>query len=178
MINFMKRKCTFSCFTMLIIILILGETWAADKNLWKYNLYLDLGYGYNFNKPENNLWRSKSTTYIFDTPKLNLALGYLGKEAIKESPWGMELGIQAGVDVDGLVPSPPPEAYKPKANADLLRYLYRANATYRFPLGNGLKVTAGLINSFIAYESYLRLFLRTSIYGQGQEQYLGFPGND
>jgi hypothetical protein len=69
----------------------------------------------------------------------------------------MELGVQAGVDVNGLVPSPPPEANEPKKNADLIRHLYRANATYRFPLGNGLKVSGGMLNSFIGYESFLSL---------------------
>jgi len=130
---------------------------AEENNLWRYNVYLDLGYGYSFNNPENNLWRSKSTTNIFGTPKINLALAYIGKDAIKDSPWGMELGIQAGVDTDGLIPSPPPEANEPKTNADFIRYLYRANATYRVPIGNGLRITAGLINSFIAFESYLSL---------------------
>jgi len=130
---------------------------TTENSLWEYSVYLDLGYGYSFNNPQNNLWRSKSTTNIFATPKINLALAYLGKEAIKESPWGMEIGVQSGVDTDGLIPSPPPEANEPKTNADFIRHLYRANATYRFPIGNGLKISAGLLNSFIGFESFLSL---------------------
>ena len=86
-----------------------------------------------------------------------MAFAYLGKKAIKDSPWGMELGIQAGIDADNLIPSPSPDTNEPKANADLIRHLYRANATYRFPIGNGLKVSAGLINSYMGYESFLSL---------------------
>ncbi len=142
---------------ILLLFLIPVNIWASEKTLWNYQTYLDLGYGYSFNKPENNVWRSKSTANIFATPKINLAMVYLGKDAVLESPWGMELGLQAGINTDGLVPSPPPQANEPKKNADYIRYLYRANASYRFPVGNGLVVSAGLINSFVGHESYLSM---------------------
>jgi len=145
------------CLILLANGLMMQRAMAAEQNNWKYEAYLDIGYGHSFNDPDNNLWRSKSTTNKFDSPRINMVFGYLGKQAIKDSPWGMELGIQAGIDADNLIPSPPPETNEPKANADLIHYLYRANATYRFLVGNGLKVSAGLINSYIGYESYLSL---------------------
>ena len=125
--------------------------------LWDYGLYLDVGYNANFNDPENNLWRSKGTTFRVNRPEMNLAMGFVSKEATARSRWGMEFGLQAGVDTENLVPQPPPASNEPVSNADSLRHLYRANGTYQFPIGNGLPVTAGLINSYIGYESYLAI---------------------
>ncbi len=121
---------------------------------WRFGTYLDLGYTVNFNHPENGLWRRKSTTFRVDDPRVNMALGYLQKDATPQSRWGMEFGLQTGVDTDKLVPAPPPKANEPISNADQYRHLARANVSYLFPAGNGLRMTGGLINSFIAYESY------------------------
>ena len=118
-----------------------------DKREWEYATYLDIGYTTNFNDPSNKLWRSKTTTYEVNDPKVNMAMGYLRKVATPQSRWGMELGLQTGVDTEGLVPN------NAVSNADSLRHLYRANAAYLFPLGNDLEVTIGLIDSYIGYES-------------------------
>jgi len=125
--------------------------------MWDYGLYLDLGYNSSYNNPENNIWRSKGTTFRLDQPQVNLAMVYISKEAVPQSRWGIEFGLQTGVDTENLVPVPPPEFNEPISNADVLRHLYRANATYLFPLGDGLGVTAGLINSYIGYESFLAI---------------------
>jgi hypothetical protein len=130
---------------------------GPGTRVWNYGLYLDLGYNMNFNHPGNNRWRSKGTTFKVNQPRVNLAMGYASKEATPQSRWGIEFGMQAGVDTDNLVPEPPPASNEPMSNADSLRHLYRANGTYLFPVGNGLEVTAGLINSYIGYESYLAI---------------------
>ena len=126
-------------------------------DLWDYGLYLDLGYNQNFNDPGNKRWRSKSTTYRVNQPEVNLAMGFISKEATPQSRWGLEFGLQAGVDTKNLVPEPPPSSNEPVKNADTLRHFYRANGSYLIPLGNGLDVTAGLINSYIGYESFLAI---------------------
>jgi len=84
-------------------------------------------------------------------------MGYASKEATAESRWGFELGLQSGVDTEGLVPQPPPAANEPFSHADSLRYLHRANASYLFPVGKGLEVSAGLFSGFIGYESFLAI---------------------
>lgn len=134
-----------------------GAPRDPDSRVWDYGLYLDLGYNINFNHPGNNRWRSKATTFKVNKPRVNLAMGYASKEATPQSRWGIEFGLQAGVDTDNLVPEPPPASNEPLSNADSLRHLYRANGTYLFPAGKGLEVTAGLINSYIGYESYLAI---------------------
>jgi len=124
---------------------------------WDYALYLDLGYNWNSNYPGNNLWRSKGTTFKVNEPQVNLAMAYVSKKATPQSRWGIEFGVQAGVDTQNLVTEPPPESNRPISHADSLRHLYRANGTYLFPAGKGLEVTAGLINSYIGYESFLAI---------------------
>ncbi len=134
---------------------------ADDKEAvtrgWSYGTYLDLGYTFNFNDPGNGLWRSKSTTFKGNDPQVNMAMGYIRKSATPQSRWGMEFGLQAGVDTENLVPVTPPDFNEPISHADFLSHLYRANGTYLFPAGKGLEVTAGLLNSYIGYESYLAI---------------------
>ncbi|NJD05896.1 MAG: porin, partial [Methylococcaceae bacterium] len=57
-------------------------------------------------------------------------------------------GAQAGYDTDGQVPSS-----DRLPGSGILRYLSRANVSYLAPVGRGLTLTAGLMNSFIGYES-------------------------
>jgi hypothetical protein len=130
---------------------------SADTRGWRYATYLDLGYNVNPNDPGIGLWRNKSTTFKVNDPQVNMAMGYIRKDASPQSRWGMEFGLQTGVDTESLVPVTPPVFNEPIPNADSLRHLYRANGTYLFPVGKGLEVTAGLINSYIGYESYFAI---------------------
>jgi len=123
-------------------------------NNWHYGVYLDVGYAVDSNNPENGLWRSKATTFELGEPKINMATGYVRKDTAPESRWGMEFGVQAGVDVDGLVPAPPPTANEPVSNADTYKHFSGANLAYLVPLGKGLNVTGGLFKGYPAYESY------------------------
>jgi hypothetical protein len=132
-----------------------GSTAAKEPGSkdWSYRFYLDSGYAISNNHPENRLWRSKSTTFEIDRPKVNMALAYLRKDATPRSRWGMQLGVQGGVDTKELAP----DDDEAVSNADFYRHLYRANMSYLFAAGNGLEVTGGLINSYIGYESYLAM---------------------
>jgi len=121
---------------------------------WHYGAYLDVAYALDSNNPENGLWRSKATTFELGEPKINMATGYIRKDTTPESRWGMEFGVQAGVDVDELVPAPPPAANEPVSNADFWKHFSGVNLSYLVPLGNGLNVTGGLIKGYPAYESY------------------------
>jgi hypothetical protein len=124
-------------------------TQVPGSQRWDYALYLDLGYNWNSNQPANHLWRSKGTTFKVNEPQVNLAMGYVSKEATPQSRWGIEFGVQAGVDTQNLVPEPPPASNEPISHADVLRHLYRANGTYLFPAGKGLAVTAGTLRIFV-----------------------------
>ncbi len=116
---------------------------------WQYGAYLDVGYGVNFNFPDNHQWRSKQTSPRTDEVAPNMGLVYLRKEPRTTSPWGMELAVQGGYDTKDLVPQE-----HPMSGADTLRHLARANVSYLAPVGNGLELTAGLMKGFINYESF------------------------
>jgi len=126
-------------------------------SLWHYQLYADIGYASSDNNPENHVWRSKSTTSTLDNFELFLGMGSVRKDATEDSRWGLELGLQTGLDSEGLVTAPPPPALEPIPNAESWRHLYRANVSHLFDAGCGLRLTGGLINSYIGYESYLAI---------------------
>jgi len=131
-----------------------GLTSEPASSLWHFGVYLDIGYGVDANHPENGLWRSKFTTYKVDAPRLNMAMGYVRKDTTPESRWGMEFGLQDGVDSQGLIPSPPPEANAPVKHADQYRHLDAANLTYLLPVGDGLGITGGLFKGYPGHESF------------------------
>jgi hypothetical protein len=80
-----------------------------------------------------------------------MAMAYLLKNPSDNSRWGMELGVQAGADVQGQIPD---RNASPLPGAHGLAELSRANVSYLAPIGSGLKLTAGLIHSFIGFESF------------------------
>lgn len=123
---------------------------AVYSTGWRYGAYLDVGGIVNFNFPENDLWRSRSTASRHNQAAPNMVLAYVRKDASEASRWGMELGVQGGYDsVDFAFLQGEPKV----GGADVLRHVHRANASYLAPLGNGLTITAGLFNSLLGYES-------------------------
>lgn len=146
----------------MVVLCPLGGMAAAveespSASPWHYQLYLDTGFAYSDNDPGNHKWRSKTTTNRLDEPELFLAMGHIWKDALPGSRWGFDFGVQTGLDAEGLVTEPPPAALTPIDKADSYRHLYRANLSYLFDAGRGLRLTGGLINSFIGYTSFLAI---------------------
>lgn len=142
------------------IVAALGSGYAAaaeDSSPWNYQAYADAGYAASNRESPDDMWPGKSTTAVLNSPELFLAMGNVRKEASPGSRWGVEIGLQTGADSEGLVTLPPPPANEPVGNADTLRHLYRANASYLFGGDRGVRLTGGLINSYIGYESYLAI---------------------
>ncbi|MEX5218770.1 MAG: porin [Nitrospira sp.] len=144
-------------------VALFADTWPAlaapdapsgSPNPWQYGALVDVSYGLDFNFPENHRWRSKETTPRTNGFAPNMALGYLHKEPHRAGEWGMELGVQAGYDTDALVPNEREGRDRAVQGADVLRHLSRANVSYLAPLGNGLMLTAGLMQGYINYESF------------------------
>lgn len=156
-----KRRETLARWPALVaaFLWLVGETTPSlakpdtESSEWHYGGSIDLSYGVNFNFPENHLWRSKSTTPSINEPALNMAVGYVTKDATVQSRWGLEFGLQEGNDVEGLVPHSVPDRDKPVGHAEQLKHFSRANVSYLAPVGNGLMLTAGLFNSYIGYQS-------------------------
>lgn len=129
-----------------------AEDAAAPSSDWRYGAMVDLSYAVDFNFPENDLWRSKTTTRRVNRIAPNLVLGYVKKQANRDSRWGMEFGVQGGYDPNALEPEPGRE--RPVEGAETLRYFSQANVSYLAPVGNGLTVKAGLFKSYIGYQSF------------------------
>lgn len=120
----------------------------AQDTEWQSGLMLDFAYAANLEHDQTRSWRSKLTTNRLNQLAPNMGMAYLRKLQDENSPWGMELALQAGYDTDGLVPD-----QQRITGYSWLRYLARANLSYRLPFGNGLNLTGGLMNSFIGLES-------------------------
>lgn len=121
---------------------------TANSDLWQYGATIDLSYANAFQSDDPVLWRSKATTQRLNEFAPNMGMLYLRKLAEENSRWGIEIGAQAGYDTDGQVP-----AEQRLPGYSILRYVSRANVSYLAPVGNGLTITAGLMNSFIGFES-------------------------
>jgi hypothetical protein len=132
----------------------LREDQQHAKTLWHYGAYLDLTYPIDFNYPENHIWRSKVTTQKVNQLSLNMAMAYVRKDVDRSSRWGMEFALQTGRDVEGQVPNASLRNGDPYDSADTFSHFSRANVSYLAPIGTGLKLTGGLFNSYIGYESF------------------------
>ncbi len=121
-----------------------------SKPLWHYGGFFDVGYLLDFNHPGNHLFRNRATTPFVDELELDMAGLYLNKDASKQSPWGMELLVQAGEDSKTFGFS---DTAPNLAGANWLRQLGRADVSYLVPIGNGLTIQGGIFNSLIGYDS-------------------------
>jgi len=145
------------------------EKSESTTQQWHYGAYLDLSYSVDFNFPDNRRWRSKVTTQRVNELTPNMVLGYVRKDADEGSRWGMEFAVQGGYDVTGQVPNASLRYGSAADDADAFSHFARANVSYLAPIGTGLKLTAGLFNSFIGYESF---YAKDNRYN-----YLSYPNN-
>jgi len=126
-------------------------TTESSTTDWRYGAYLDLSYIVNFNFPDNDLWRSRSTSNRHNELAPNMGLAYVRKDATTESRWGGEFGFQGGHDSKDFAFL---QGEQKVGAADTLRHVHRANLSYLLPVNKGLTITAGLFNSLIGYESF------------------------
>ena len=121
---------------------------TAESNTWQYGVMLDFAYLENLTTDKTQQWHHKLSSNRLNQPAPNMGMAYLRKLQDDDSPLGMEFAVQGGYDTDGLVPD-----QQRIPGYSWLRYLARANLSYRVPIGNGLNISAGLMNSFIGFES-------------------------
>lgn len=140
----------FYSFKLAVLAMMLANTAyaVADSAEWQVGGGIDLSYARAFQGDEPLAYRGKATTQRLNEFSPNMGMFYLRKLAAENSRWGLEIGAQAGYDTDGQIPDS-----KRLPGYSILRYLSRANVSYLAPIGNGLTLTAGLMNSFIGFES-------------------------
>lgn len=129
--------------------LLAAHSTAADEH-WQYGAYLDISYADDLGGDRQIDWRSKLTTRRLNAFDPNMGMAYVYKQPDPGSRWGLEFGLQGGNDMDAQLPA---KDQNPLPGANILAAFSRANVSYLAPLGNGLKLTAGLMNSFIGFES-------------------------
>ena len=117
-----------------------------DKDLWNYHLYLDLSYADDLEGPRSIPWRFKQTTNQLNDFDPNMGMLYVEKIISEESPWGMQFGLQGGNDA-----SAQESDWRNGNMANVIKHLGHANLSYQ-PT-EGLTLTAGLMESFIGFES-------------------------
>ncbi len=126
------------------------QTSHTPDPVWFYGAFIDAAYLLDFNRPANDLFRSRGTTYKLDYPLVNMAGAYIRKTPSESSRWGMELTTQAGQDsrVFGFSATAPN-----LPGYEGLRHLGPTDVSYLAPVGKGLTVQGGIFSSFIGYDS-------------------------
>lgn len=122
------------------------------------------------------MFRNRGTTPRVNEVDLNMAGGYVKKEASPESRWGTQLTVHGGQDSETFGFS----ATAPNvAGFRWLRHFGPTNVSYLAPVGNGLTVEAGLFNSLIGYDSLYAKdnFSYTRPWGADYTPYLMFGVN-
>lgn len=122
---------------------------VTSDAMLSYGAYMDGYYADDFGGSNDEVWRSKGTTERLNMPTANIAMAYVSKSTSDDSPWGGELGFMGGSNPNDQRPNT-----SPIAGMNVLHYLSRANVSFQVKEVEGLKLSAGLINSFIGYESF------------------------
>jgi len=135
----------------LVLSVFIASNWlnTAIADDWQLSGSIDLSYANAFQSSQELPFRSRATSYRLNEFSPNIGMVYLRKAVSETSRWGMEIGGQAGYDTDGQVPGS-----DRLPGYSILRYLSRANVSYLAPIGNGLTLTAGLMNSFLGFDSF------------------------
>ncbi|MBC8070133.1 MAG: outer membrane beta-barrel protein, partial [Deltaproteobacteria bacterium] len=122
---------------------------------WVVGGFVDAGYVYNSNAPDNHVIRGNSTAPRSGEITVPLGVGYLRHDPTAREPWQLELALQVGSAAQALVeaePRPGGDASR-FAGADVWRHLGRANAGARIPRIR-TEISAGLFNTPLGYWSF------------------------
>jgi len=127
------------------------DSGIPTRTIW--GVYIDGGYLHSSTRPANHSWRSKSTTSVLDRIRIQNTTIAVQRAPSLDSPWGYQLGLQAGIDIDGLVPADEVAV----SAAEPLSHLFAARVGYLFRVGRGLGVAGGLLAGFPGYPSFLAI---------------------
>lgn len=142
-----SKSLLYRCIFWVFVTLNLLDTAIADN--WQLSATIDLGYANAFQSNQEITFRSRASFYRLNAFSPNIGMFYVRKAVNESSRLGMEIGAQSGYDTDGQIPGS-----DRLPGYSILRYLSRANVSYLAPIGNGLTLTAGLMNSFLGLDSF------------------------
>ncbi|MCR9165195.1 MAG: outer membrane beta-barrel protein [Nannocystaceae bacterium] len=115
---------------------------------WTVLAFVDTGYAFNSNRPDNHIYRGTSTHPRTDEFTVNLGLAALTHAPTPKQPYRLELGLQAGSAADALVAAEPvPGGDDGRfAGSETWKHLALANAGGRIER-SGTEIGAGLFSS-------------------------------
>lgn len=128
---------------------------AADLRTWVVGAFLDAGYVFNSNLPDNHVNRG-----IFTSPRTGeftvpYAAAYLRHDPSEREPWQLELALQFGPAATALVASDPEPGGDASrfAGTSVWQHIGRANVGARIPRA-GTEIAAGVFGSPIGGWSF------------------------
>ena len=115
---------------------------------WTVTAFVDTGYAFNSNRPDNHIYRGTSTHPRTGEFTVNLGMAALTHAPTPKQPFRLELGLQAGAAADALVAAEPvPGGDDGRfAGAETWKHLALANAGGRIER-SGTEIGAGLFSS-------------------------------
>lgn len=128
---------------------------TTHPRTWVVGAFVDAGYVYNSNLPDNHVNRGIATAPRTGEFTVPYAVGHIRHDASAAEPWSLELALQFGPAANALVatdPEPGGDASR-FAGEDVWRHIGRANAGGRIPKA-GTEISAGLFGTPIGYWSF------------------------
>ncbi len=128
---------------------------SAAPRTWVVGAFIDAGYVYDSNLPDNHVNRGIATAPRTGEFTVPLAAGYLRHDASEAEPWSLELALQFGPAATALVavePEPGGDASQ-FAGIEVWQHIGRANVGGRIPKA-GTEIAAGVFGTPIGYWSF------------------------
>lgn len=127
----------------------------SRSQTWTVGAFIDAGYVFNSNFPDNHVYRGAVTSPRTEEITVNLGAAYLLHPATPEEPWHLQLALQAGPAVDALyAPEPVPgEDVGRFAGAEVWKHLGLASVGGMIPKSR-TELDVGLMNSPIGIGSF------------------------
>lgn len=100
---------------------------------WQARLFVDVGYAFNSNIPDNHVYRGMFTNPRTNELAVNAVGAFVRHPATDEEPWSVELGLHAGAAVDSLTSGEPVAGGDDGqfAGAEVFKHIALANAGFR-----------------------------------------------
>lgn len=115
---------------------------------WAVGGFIDTGYTYDHNLPDNHIDRGNFTALRSNEVTVHLAAAYINHLPTDEEPWSFELATQFGTAAAGLIAGEPHAGgdQGPTAGREVWEHVGRANVGARIP-SSGTELAVGVFGT-------------------------------
>jgi hypothetical protein len=126
-----------------------------DDRTWMVGAFIDTGYVFNSNLPDNHVNRGNGTAPRTGEFTVPLAVAQVRHDASEREPWSLELALQFGPAATALAAADPQPGGDGSrlAGATVWQHISRANVGGRIPRA-GTEIAAGVFTTPIGYWSF------------------------